>query len=81
MTATSFASINPFRSVAASRQALHSARLAVDAAESACTCPGTSRRCSCVAAPAIKAAEAAEREALANNSEREAAWVMYHAAR
>lgn len=54
------------------------ARRALDAAEEACTCD---RRCRCAAAPAIAAAKLAEREAIAANIEREAAWKEYHAIR
>lgn len=80
MTRTAFATLSPsmFATVAASRRRLVAARKAVDAIEEACEC---ARGCQCHLAPMLAAAKMAEREAIADNTERELAWRAYHEAR
>lgn len=76
MTFNQFASLSgtTFATVVKSRQALTAARKAVDLLEESCTCE---RRCRCDVRNQLLVAKNAERTALAENTERELAWIEY----
>ena len=78
MNAAAFATINPFRSLSAARARLLDAHRAEAAAWDRCTCPGNSRRCTCAAAPMIKAAAVTVENAAQEAADLHASWVAYN---